>query len=145
MSDEEKHLRQLLQQIYDRQSSNITVSPGMLATAAMVDLDPFRHAPLRVASGCELHLRQIARQICRDRFAGDDGAPEEQHSLFPLLQKRYPAARSPKDDPVYILLEHLDDTDIEWNASRLEKESSAKALHARALRAYGQIKKAEAA
>jgi hypothetical protein len=85
------------------------------------------------------HLRQIARQLLRQRFEPDDQTLSVQHELWPDLQPRYPKASSPKtEEPEYVLLEHMTREDIDYNVARLRNEANAKLRHADALEAFGR-------
>jgi hypothetical protein len=103
-------------------------------------IDSERRAPLLVHLGCNLQLRQIAREMLRGKYEPDgDSDADAQHSLWPELQKRYPTAKSARDgDPEYVLLEHLTDADLAYNIARLRSEAQSKLRHATALEAWGR-------
>jgi hypothetical protein len=140
---EERKLAEIIARIIDSRDTAIKISPTWIAHEAMLELDPDRSAPLLVYAGCNLELRQIARGQLRGRFQPDDSEGEE-HDLFPDLQRRYPTARSAaKDDPEYVLLEHLAPEDIGFNVARLRAEGRAKLKHADALEAYERSRKSK--
>lgn len=146
---ERRQLRALVSEVYERRGDEVRVSPAWLATEAMQQLDPDRTAPAMVWAAAHLHLRQVAREICRERFEGEaadgDAGAAEQHELFPDLQRRYPAAHSTGSEPDYVLLEHLRDEDVAFNVRRLRSEGEAKVRHADALAAWWHSRPAAAA
>jgi len=141
---DERKLMEVLAAIYERRSGEINVSPSWLATEAMAELDPERNAPDLVYRAAHLQLRQVARSICRRKFE-EDGADQEQHDLFPQLQRRYPAAHSTDIEPVYVLLEHVTEADVMFNLRRLRSEADTKLRHADAFEAWWQEKISRAA
>jgi hypothetical protein len=70
--------------------------------------------------GCNLELRQIARQLLAKKFeGGGEGARDD---LFPELQWCYPATSTALDgEPEYVLCEVMSDDDIAYNVARLRK------------------------
>jgi hypothetical protein len=141
--DEVKEIRDkaVAMEAYFRQAkkSQVRVSASWIATEAMASIDPGHIAPDLIYLAANLHLRQIARSLFRSRF--EDGAEfDAQHSLFPNLQTRYPAAHSADREPEYVLLESLDEADVIFNVERLRAEASAKMKHADALEAWWQSK-----
>ena len=60
--------------------------------------------------------------MLRAKFGGDLG-----------FQRRYPAVRSPGNDPEYVLFEKLTDEDLAYSIERLHAEANAKRRHADAL------------
>ena len=130
-------LRITIEHVVNRHAGEPRISPNWVATEAMHLLDPERVAPRAVYLGCHLHMRQLAREQLRGKYeTGKDDDSSDQHDLFPGLQKRYPAAKSSLDDPVYILLEEMTETDVGWNIARLRAEAGAKLRHADALKAW---------
>lgn len=136
MSDEKK-LRALISEIYEKCSDDVRISPSWLATQAMVELDSNKQSPPLVYIAAHLQLRQISRGICRGKF--EDGETES-HDLFPDLQKRYPVSHDAESEPEYVLLEHLTEEDIRYNINRLRKEADTKQRHADALDAWWQTR-----
>lgn len=141
--NDEKKLREVLSQIYDRRASESRISPAWLATEAMRELDPGQASPSLVYIAANLQLRQIARGMCRNRFEADE-EQTDQHSLWPNLQTRYPAVHSKDSEPEYVLLEDLTKADVEYNVQRLRAEAEAKLAHADALEAWWQQSRAAA-
>ena len=131
------NLRLVLLRAYAQFSDNVDVSPALLATTALVELDPDKITPQQVYIAAHLQLRHISRQICREKF-GPDSVTPEYHPLFPELQPRYPAAHSSEEDPVYRSLANLTDEDYEYNLGRMRKEISAKTRHYDAFAAHYQ-------
>jgi hypothetical protein len=133
---EERELHQLLLQIYDRRQDEIRVSPNWLATAAMEEMDPDRSSPTIVYTAAHLELRQLARSILRKAADPIDEA-SDQHEMFPLLQKRYPAARSTTtEEPEYVKLEALTELDVAFNLGRMRASASRLLAHCDALEAW---------
>ena len=130
-----QQLRNILQIAYDNISEAVDVSPSLLATTALVELDPDKRTPALVYMAAHLELRQIGRSICREWFEKEE-EPDEAHSLFPDLQNRYPAAHAEDVEPMYRLLEHLTEDDVMFNVNRLRREAAAKMKHADALEAW---------
>lgn len=137
MYTEGKELADLVLGVIERHRDEVRVSPSWVANEVMEHLDPERVSVELVYAGCHLELRQIARGLLRGKF-DPPGAPieEEQHDLFPELQKRYPVPRKRGEEPVYVLLEHLTPPEAAFNVSRLRGEAGAKLRHADALEAY---------
>jgi len=133
-NEDSKRLYEVLAAIYARSNGEVRISPSWLATAGMAQLDPDRISPSDVYVAAHLQLRQIARGLCGKKCEDDGSA--EQHELWPMLQKRYPAAHHNGDEPVYVLLDHLSEKDVAFNIGRLRKEASAKLQHADALEAW---------
>lgn len=134
--NEEKELRKVLVDLYERRHDEIEISPAWLATEAMRELDPEGDSPRPVYVAAHLELRQIARSICRQKFERDESGEIEQHEMFPDLQARYPAAHSTDSEPRYVKLEHLTEADVRFNLKRLRAEASTKMAHADALEAW---------
>lgn len=131
-------LRQTVGRIIELRRDAIRISPGWVATEAMILLDGTRVSPALVYLGCHLQLRQIAREMLRGKYEPDAEADEDaQHSLWPALQKRYPTFKSnPGDDPEYVVLEELTAVDVGFNLRRLRSEAQSKQEHADALEAW---------
>lgn len=135
---EENRLHSLLAEIYQRREDRVRVSPAWLATEAMQELDPSRTAPELVYLAAHLELRQIARGILRS-VADPIEEPTDQHDLFPMLQKRYPAARSSlAEEPEYVKLEALTGRDVEYNLRRMRASAHRLLAHCDAFEAWWQ-------
>lgn len=141
MNKDEQQLRDILYAIYERRIGEVRISPAWLATEAMAKLDGDKKSPPLIYRAAHLQLRQLARNICRNKFE-DDGAEADQHELWPNLQKRYPAAHSKDSEPEYVLLEHLKEPDVLYNYNRLYAEAESKTRHADALLAWWQSREA---
>lgn len=140
MTDEAKKLREIVIRIIERKRTARLhkISPAWIATEAMIKIDPGTKSVALVRIGCHLHLRQIARDVCRAWFEGDNEQSGAQHEMFPDLQRHYPSARSAHDDePTYVRLEDLTVEDVAYNVRRLRLEAQAKLEHADALEAWG--------
>jgi len=137
----EDKLVELVSRVIELRRTQDRISPTWIATEAMLLLDPKnttqRDLPL-VYLASHLQLRQLARELCRKSFQGDEDS-KKQHELFPELQWRYPSARSKTlEEPEYVRLELLTDTDVDYNVARLRKEGRAKLEHADSLEAWGR-------
>ena len=126
-----------------RCSDEVRINPAWLATQAIDEMGDGQKLPPLIYQAAHLQLRQIARSICRKKF-DEDGPGKEQHEMFPVLQKRYPAAHSSEADPEYILLEYLNEKDKTFNVNRLRREGKSKLLHASTLEAWWRENKAAA-
>lgn len=133
------YVTNLLREEYVKQNEKSAISPVELANNVYNLLDPRRHAPPEVQNLAILELRQLARQICADRYREQEAQIErnaiyEQQELFEGLQHRYPTKRG--DDDAYVLLGDLTEAEGRGNAARLRQEGRAKIGHADALDAY---------
>ena len=142
MTREESRLVEIVARIIDVRRSQVRINPSWIATEALRELDPSRRSVELVCLGCHLQLRQIARAQCRKLFEDDEeDADIGQRELFTGLQWRYPAAHSKdKNEPEYVLREHMTDVDIGYNVARLRAEAEAKQKHADALEAWGRTR-----
>jgi hypothetical protein len=131
----------IIARILELRRNHDRISPSWVATEAWQQLDPRRSIQRRhplVYIGCHLQLRQLARELLRKTFEGEELAGERsQHELFPILQARYPSARSKDwEQPEYIRLDVLTEADADYNVERLRAEGRAKLKHADALEAW---------
>lgn len=137
--------REELARVFEQRSKQVRISPAWLATevcrALDGALDMQRLAPelYRLAHA---QVKQMARAICRETF--EDGGDAAQHEFFPELQKRYPVMRRGKQQPEYVLLEHLTGADVAFNVARLRSEAGAKLKHADALQAWDRARSHQA-
>jgi hypothetical protein len=140
---ETRQLIEILARILELRAHHDRISPSWVATEAYQQLDPRRRVrddfPL-IYIACHLQLRQLARELLRRTFEGDELAGERsQHELFPELQARYPTARSSNShEPEYIRLEVLSEADADYNIERLRAEGRAKLKHADSLAAWAR-------
>ena len=126
-------LMELLRNQYERldDTGEIAISPSLLASRVMDQIDRERASPAMVSLAAHLELRQLARSICRKRVEEDE-AESMQSSLFEdQLQPRYPALRG--DEEMYVRRDHLTLAERLDNIARLRKEAASKARHADAL------------
>ena len=138
-------LRNVVRKIIDLLKTDAHVIPAKVATAAMVDLgaaDLLKTNPL-VYLAAHLHLRQLARHLCRKQFDDDedDALDPAQQDLFPGLQSRYPAARSDDQEPTYVLRDAMRAEDVGFNARRLRREGKTKLRRADSLEAWWESRK----
>lgn len=136
---EHSRLYEIVSAVYEDHKDLGSISPSWLATEAIVRIDFPRSLHEVGYVGCHLQMRQIARGFCRQRF--DPTETHEDDLFHGMLQQRYPAAHSVDEEPVYLLLETLSDTDVAYNVARLRKEADAKLRHADALEAWGRRRK----
>lgn len=145
MTKEHDRLRTIVSSIIDGRRDREEISPLWVATEATKQIgawDLKESVPL-VYEACHLHLRQVARSLCRALFEVSDGQDAEsqgnsaQHQLFPDLQWRYPRAPAgSRIETSYVLLEQMTDADIRYNVQRLKREARARLGHADALHAW---------
>jgi hypothetical protein len=146
MTNEESKARELIVAVYEKRKDVGYVSPSWLATEVMQMLDPDRSSHQIEYAMAHLQFRQLARGVCAGKWEDPDDPREgDQHDLFPVLQRRYPIARSSgKEEPQYALLELLTDRDIHFNIERLRNEAMAKLKHADALEAWAASRQVRA-
>ena len=140
MTSDERKLRDLLSEVLEKHQQQVSVNPAWLATEAMLTLDPDKKAPQLVYQAAHLHMRQIARQLCRVQFGDDDGEGDQQHQLFPNLQARYPTPKEKGIEPEYVKLEGLTLDAVTFNVERLRHAAEGLQLHADRLEAWGLTK-----
>jgi hypothetical protein len=135
-------LVEICSQIIETRFNEPRISRSSVATEAMVKLrakwmlNSKRGYPL-VYLGCHLELRQIARQILRERFEPEEDINKPVHPLFPELQWRYPIVHQREEEPQYVLLELLEPNDWRFNVKRLRLDAASRLRHADALEAWG--------
>lgn len=147
MSDE-KELAEVVERVIDGYHDIKDIDPAWVATHAMTVIE-FPRALHRLGyAGCHLELRQIARGKLRKRFdptAAADDDEQDIDDLFPeTLQERYPKARKKGEQPTYRRLWDLQEEDVIYNASRMEKVSDGLARHADRLRNWWRERSATA-
>jgi hypothetical protein len=155
MSAESRSLHTVVAKIIESKRDEARINPDLIATAALLELDPKKISVPAVLAGCHLALRQIARGQLRKRFLDepdddedasepeqsehDGNAPEpEQPDLFGGLQRRYPSSRHAGE---YVLREQMSPADVTFNIRRLRAESGSKSKHADLLEAWWEIRK----
>src|SRR5258706_16011958 len=127
MSAESRSLTAIVAKIIEAGRDQARLNPDLIASTALLELDPKKVSLPTVLAGCHLALRQIARGLLRRRFLepdededatepeqsehGDEAAEPEQPDLFGGLQRRYPSSRQGE----YVLLEQMSDADIAFN------------------------------
>jgi hypothetical protein len=133
---ETTRLTEIVARIIEAQRERTGIQPAWVATEAMREIAPARLLSTHpnAYTAAHLHLRQIARGLCRMEFEEDD--PERKHPLFPGLQWRYPVPHEPDDEPEYVLLEQLTDDEIDFNVARLLSDAEARVKHADALKRF---------
>lgn len=145
MTSEAQALTDIIAQIIETRRDETKISPSWIATQAMTELDPDHHSIPLVYLAAHLEMRQIARGLLRQWFEDSDPETDDgeslQHELFPSLQRRYPCVRRKGDEPEYVRLEEMTDADIDYNVTRMRRESMAKLHHADALIAYQKRRK----
>lgn len=114
--------------------ASASISPSRVADIAYKEpeIDPENIAPILARHLATMKLRDYARQqLGKKHDLGDEIA--EQHELFPNLQRRYPKAKGPQEDPEYIPLENLSAEDISANLAHLRTSAASRLRHADAL------------
>lgn len=120
---------------YDKHQYDPRVSPVVLANEGMRRILFPRRLHEVGWIGCNLQLRQIARQYCRKKF--DPTTRDDDDDLFPeTLQERYPTRPESGEDSEYVLLNVLSDDDVDYNIDRMEKSIAGQQKHLDALRAW---------
>ena len=146
MTSEAQALTDIIARIIETRRDQTKISPSWIATQALIELDPDKKSIPLVYLAAHLEMRQIARGVLRQWFEDSDPETDEgeplQHELFPGLQRRYPTVRQKGDEPEYVRLEEMTDADIDYNVTRMRRESMAKLHHADALVAYQKRRKA---
>ena len=143
---EAEQLTAVVRLIVIARKEEVDISPTWVALETMKKLkalDLRQDKPL-IYIGCNLYVRQIAREICRRSFEDEqeeespsiDPSQSPQHELFPGLQTRYPIARPAGDEPVYRLLENLTAEDRLHNINRMETEIKSKQRHVDAFKVF---------
>lgn len=126
--------------IHERRAE-IRISPSWVATEVMIKIDPKKRAPHLVYIGCHLELRQIARQILPKKFGKLGASPKgEQGEMYPDVPHRFPVARKPGDEPVYILRGHESIEDVCHFIIRGRSEIRSKSKTLDATMAYARAK-----
>lgn len=146
MTKEESQLADIVTRIIDIRRAQVRINPSWIATEALNEIDPANLSLSLVRIGCHLQLRQIARAQCRKLFgdeAGEERDPDEpEFAEFKELQWRYPAAHSKgQQEPEYVLLDHMSNSDVTYNVQRLRREGMAKLKHADALVAWDSTRR----
>jgi hypothetical protein len=130
----------MVQAIIDDRKTEDRISPAWIATEAMAKLGAteLQQGNPLVYLAAHLHLRQIARHVCRKQFDDDDADALDpaQQEMFPGLQSRYPTAHSGKQEPSYVMRDAMTAKDVTFNVKRLRHEGATKLGRARALEAW---------
>lgn len=142
MTNDERHLAEIVARIIDIRRTQIKINPTWIATEALMQIDPANQSITLVRTGCHLQLRQIAREQCRKLFEDSEDGDEPRFAAIEGLQWRYPAQRSKEEhEPQYILRDHMADVDVAYNVERLRREGRAKLAHADTLEAWGRARR----
>src|SRR5207245_1554882 len=127
-------LRDLVDSLIDDREGDEHIDPAAIAAAAVAKLG---EGELRRVA--DLYIRGLARAACRKRFGrgedDSDGPDPDQTEMFPEervngLQRRYPAARSDRKEPTYVLRDAMGAADVSFNTKRLRCEGATKLEHA---------------
>ncbi len=130
-----------IEAVYDINRNAISLSAEWLASVAMDEIGFAKSLHSAGHYGCEMHLREIARDFLRGKHdpatrAARALATGLQADMFPeTLQDRYP--RRPVKGQVheYIQRDHLSEDDRWYNIFQMRKTSSALTKHSNALEA----------
>jgi hypothetical protein len=136
---EGSELAKIVGQIIEKQKNQKLIMPSWVAAATYRWIEPRNKATLLTKMAALLALKQIAREMLRDKFGADDN-PEAQHPLFPDLNLRYPIAHTPDSEPGYIPLELMSYEDWQWNLIRYDKEIDTKQRKRDALENWGNAR-----
>jgi hypothetical protein len=130
-------LIRIVSHIIETREEQRLISPSWVATETMVVLGAteLRKTYPDVYIGCHLQVRQIARGQLRQRWENPE-TDDDEHPLFPGLQRRYPVQRPAGEEPEYIKLENLSRPDAIYNIERLRLEARSKLEHADALQSW---------
>ncbi len=144
--DKSTDLRNAVQVVIDAHKGEERINPAWVATEVMTKLGAtdLRQSNPLVYLAAHLHLRHIARHVCRKQFEDDDNALDAaQQELFPGLQSRYPTSHSGKEPPSYVVRDSMTAKDVAFNVTRLRLEGRTKLGRADALEAWWKTKEAE--
>jgi len=145
MSDQLQSLRDAIRRIYEATRGEPDVSAISIANEVMVGFKKMTRpsaqkrrdglTPNDVYLGCHHQCRQLAREMLRETASTD----LRQHDLpFPGLQRRYPTARSRRqEEAIYRKLELLTEGDWLFNISRMGGEIESKQRHLDRFIAWG--------
>lgn len=135
MNSEHEQLSEMLRHEYERlnQHSEIPIDPASLADTIYIQIDPTSEAPLLARYSALMHLRQLGRAICRERYKLHEEESERAQGNFFELQPRYPVTRDGTE--VYIPRMEMDYLERVENIGRLRCEARTKNRHADALQA----------
>lgn len=127
-----------LNALIDDQGGVDIISPTSLALVAQGLYADVPSLPAQISYTSLEHFKQMARRVLAKRYDSEsDDSEAHQGELFSgHLQRRYPIPHLRGDEPIYKLLEAMNDTEIQWNEQTLEKSADARMIHSRALRAY---------
>lgn len=140
--EEARQLTDIVERIVDIYKGEMDISPSWVATQAMTQAGAtaqFQRDKSLLYKAGHLEFRQLARGVCRKKWEEED-VESEQHELFQGLQKRYPIAKQMGEEPVYRLLEHLTEADLDYNINRMQAEVWEKQAHVDALKAFKALK-----
>jgi len=136
MNNEHEKISDMIRHEYERlnRSVAIPIDPASLAETVYKKIDPSSRSPLLVRYSALMHIRQMGRSICRERYKfHEEEAENNSQGNFFELQPRYPVMRDGIE--VYIPRMEMTYEDRLENIQRLESEAKTKSRHARALRA----------
>ncbi len=127
MTDDARKLRDILQGIIESFKDDKDISPSVLATAALLKLDPEKKTIPIIYIAAHLELRQISRQI----LAGHQDRRDDYEYLLleDGLQDRYPIARKKDEEPLYRKRNELTDADKEFTLMALSKKAAGYQRH----------------
>lgn len=113
------------------------ISPNFIAGHVM-DLIHFPSSLHEIGYyGCLMHVRQMAREKLRGKYAADR-LPDPTQPDLPfdgLLQDRYPIKVKKGEEPIYVRRDLLSEDDRWWNIEALRKTAKSLVRHSDALEA----------
>jgi hypothetical protein len=137
----EEELYAVTRKVVNEHDDAPTISPTWIATHVMCEIR-FRPTLHHLGyAGCHLQVRQIARQVLRERHdpptrVNDQLASGQGDFFSDTLQPRYPRHTRPGEEPLYVLRELMTEQDVAWNEERMRRGGEALLKHADALRAW---------
>jgi hypothetical protein len=115
----------------------IEIKPTLIAQRTISVLDPDEISLPVILWGCNLEIRQLARQELRAFVEKREEQFEKQEDMFGhALSDRYPVDRN--GEPTYIPREYMTFDEAMHNVARLRNEAEAKMKHADNLEAWAR-------
>lgn len=133
-----------MHRIVDQSQADI-ITPSSLAQAVQ-GLYLSRQVDPHIEYASLEHHKQIARRVLAGKMDAESDENEVyQGELFTgRLQTRYPLPRQKDVEPAYKLREALTDAEVAWNIAALRRSAEGRMLHAIALEAWHQERRAAA-
>lgn len=94
--------------------------PSWIANAAFLEIQPSGGATILTRIAAEQGLRQIARELLRKYEPQEELTAENQHPLFPDLQRMYPEVHGTDEEAFYVPLEQLSQAGRDAHVERIQ-------------------------